>query len=167
MNIRPNFYTGIGLGMMVASVILGLIHISESSMNKQQITVLGTEVHVLQNNNQKLRQQLNVMQQEASAVQKNTMINKAINKSTRIIKNKGKISRVNQSKKSGQFVTVVIYPGMSIASIALLLTKSGIIPAPEPFIISAINYNRPLRAGKFTFQVNEPYAKILYVMATN
>ena len=168
MNIKPNLYTGIGLGMMAASVILGLIHLNSVHKNSKQITVLDTQIHTLQKNNQQLHQQLSVLRQASvSHAKKNTKVNTLSNRSTLHSISKGKVNVKSPSSATAHFVTVLVYPGMSVANIASLLSRSGIITSPETFIIQAIKYNRPLRAGKFTFQVNESISKILYKMATN
>ncbi len=149
-------------------MILGLFHLNSMHQNGKQITGLNTQIHTLQKNNQRLHHQLSTLRQEsASHAKKNTTVNALSNRSTPHSISKGKVNVKPPSSAPARFVTVVVYPGMSVANIASLLSRSGIIPSPETFIIQAIKYNRPLRAGKFTFQVNESISKILYVMATN
>lgn len=153
---------------MAASVILGVIHLNLVNQSGKQTTELDTQIHTLQKNNQRLHRQLSFLRQEsANLAKKNATVRTLSNRSTQHSNRNGKVAVKQLPSSTAGFVTIVVYPGMSVANIASLLSSSGIIASPETFIIQAIKYNRPLRAGKFTFQVNESISKILYVMATN
>ena len=168
MKVEPDLYTGIGLGVMVASVILGLIHLHSVTQSNRQITGLDNQIHTLQKHNLELHQQLRLLRKAtADNAIKNAKVQTLSNNSNPHSGKKSNASVKQPPSTNTRFETVVVYPGMSVASIASLLSRTGIITSPNLFIIQAIKYNRPLRAGKFTFQVNESISKILYVMATN
>ncbi len=156
MNVRPSFYAGVGTGIIVSTVILGALQLFATHQSRQQVFALDKKIHILNNQNQQLHQQIHVIEQTAIANARQQALTVAHVKSTK---------SVNHAIKNGRPVTLVIYPGMSISEIALVLTRAGVVPASAPFVIAAIRYNHLLRAGKYTFHVNEPFLQILHTLA--
>ena len=166
MNLRPSFIAGVGSGIMAATVVLGWWQVYALHQDHLQVHALNDKIHTLDSQNQHLRVQVRSLEQTVFSVTAKSAGAKSPAGKASGHAQRGKANATMQ-KKAGQLVTVVIYPGMSIAKIADELANSRIIPAPGPFVNAAIQYNQPLRAGKFTFQVNEPFSQILNLMATN
>lgn len=143
---------------MVAAVLLGLLQLAKVSESDQQLANIRAKMQTMSSENARLQQQVKGL----------THINKPqpvihTKKNTGYTYQKG----LSQDNLAGALVTVVIDPGLSIAQIANILKNAGIIPSTQSFVIAAIKYNQTLRAGKFSFHVNESYSRILYIMATN
>ncbi len=156
MNVRPSFYAGVGTGIIVSTVILGVLQFFTIHQSSQQMFVLDKKIHTLNSQNLQLHQQIHVIEQTAIASAHQQALTVAHEKSTK---------PAHHALKTGRPVTLVIYPGMSISEIAVALSRVGIVPTPDSFVIAAIKYNHLLRAGKYTFRVNESFSQILHTMA--
>lgn len=148
---------------MASALVLGVTHFYRQGQDFAQTLALNAKIHTLRVNNLKLQKQFMTLKKlEISAGSGHN--HSAVGGGTA---SKSSHGITGTSNSQAQLVSVIIDPGMTINSIANRLAAKGIIANPGKFVVAAINYNQPLRAGKFELRPDEPYSQILYLLATN